>query len=321
MRIHIISTINGIQNEGMRNVATHISEYFERTETVYHSSLKEILKIPLCCLKSDVTMIFARCTGKTYMIAKLARVFCRNLWMVLVQKPQTDFIEKNDARPLDCNYLTICGEDAGEIRLCKGRQVFGFDAGINTQKFTPVPVEEQKRLKNKYGFDTEKPIVLHVGHCSKGRGLEDLKIIDSGKASVLVVASGMFENADTVRNLESAGVKLMTGYIENINEIYQMADVYVFPTKSDDFVISVPLSVMEALACGVPVVAYKEFSKIKAIPVNSENAITLIDNSDMLGAAVDECRTYKREESYLLSPKSWDESASEIHKTVKGSIK
>ncbi len=320
MKIHFISTINGIRNEGMRNVATHISEYFEKTEIVYHSSLKEISKIPFNCIKSDVTMIFARCTEKTYIIAKLSRVFCRNLWVVLVQKPQADFIAKNNAHPLNCNYLTICGEDAEEIRLCRGRQVFSFDAGINTAKFSPVSAEERKRLKNKYGFDSEKPIALHVGHCSKGRGLEDLIKIDLAKASVLVVASGMFENEDTVRILNSAGAKLMTGYIEDINEIYQMADVYIFPTKSDDFVISVPLSVMEALACGVPVVAYKEFSKIKTIPVNNEHAITLIDNSDMLAAVIDECKTYKREESYLLSPKSWDEVASEILKTVKGNM-
>ena len=71
-------------------------------------------------------------------------------------------------------------------------------------------------------------------------------------AQRMVVASGMFEDENVVRILNEAKVKIHKGYLENVEEVYQMADAYLFPTRSAEFVISIPLSVMEALSCGVP---------------------------------------------------------------------
>ena len=72
-------------------------------------------------------------------------------------------------------------------------------------------------------------------------------------AQRMVVASGMFEDENVIRILNEARVKIHKGYLENVEEVYQMADAYLFPTRSAEFVISIPLSVMEALSCGVPV--------------------------------------------------------------------
>lgn len=58
-----------------------------------------------------------------------------------------------------------------------------------------------------------------------------------------------------------------------------MADAYLFPTRSAEFVISIPLSVMEALSCGVPVIGYKSFENLNEI-TGSEGAITLVDNAE-----------------------------------------
>ena len=71
MKIHIISTVNGLENEGMRNVATHLSKCFEKDNTVWYSSLKDIYGIIKYSIKSDVTFIFARTNGKVYYICRL----------------------------------------------------------------------------------------------------------------------------------------------------------------------------------------------------------------------------------------------------------
>ena len=59
-------------------------------------------------------------------------------------------------------------------------------------------------------FDPSKPLVIHVGHCSKGRGLEDFAKIHT--AQRMVVASGMFEDENVVRVLNDAKVKIHKGY-------------------------------------------------------------------------------------------------------------
>ena len=316
MKIHIISTVNGQQNEGMRNVATHISRRFEEQNKVVFSSLRDLLKIPLNCMKSDVTMIFARCTKTVYSVAKVCSLFSKKLVMVMVQKPQDEFLKKNTAHPINCDWLTICEKDAEEIVLCKDRRITLFEAGINAEKFSPVSRERAEELKEKYGFDKTKPLVVHVGHCSQGRGLEDFCYIDGALFSRLVVASGMFESQDTVNTLEKAGVKLISGYIENINEIYQMADAYLFPTKNGDFVISVPLSVMEALSCGTPAVCYESFDKIKSIKTKDEKALTFVQDKGQLQAAVLKAAQYKTDSSWLANPKSWETVADEIYKKL-----
>lgn len=40
MVIHVIGTVNGQVNEGMRNVATHLAKEFEKENTVLYSGLK-----------------------------------------------------------------------------------------------------------------------------------------------------------------------------------------------------------------------------------------------------------------------------------------
>lgn len=312
MKIHIISTVNGIQNEGMRNVATHISKHFEKDNQVVYSSLRDLIKIPLRCKTSDVTFIFARCVGKVYTIARLCRMFTKNLNICIVQQPDKEFVSKNDRRPLKCDYFTICKEDADVLKLAQGYSVKKFDAGINTTKFCPADDEKRKAVKNKYNISSDKPLVLHVGHCSKGRGLEDFIKIDSDKFEKLIIASGMFENEETVAALSGANVRIISEYIENINELYQAADVYLFPTRSGEFVISVPLSVMEALACGTPAVAYKSFSKMNSIDKISDDAITFIDSDDELNSAIFKAAALKSCKSLLSEPRSWEDVAEQI---------
>ena len=47
MVIHVIGTVNGQVNEGMRNVATHLAKEFEKDNTVLYSGLKQIPQIVL----------------------------------------------------------------------------------------------------------------------------------------------------------------------------------------------------------------------------------------------------------------------------------
>ena len=312
--IHIISTVNGQVNEGMRNVATHIAKAFEKDHEVRYSGLKDVASIIKNCRACDVTMIFARANKLVYWLSRIVGMFSKNVWVVCVQKPDSDFTALVRKHPLKANYLTIVEKDLDEITVWPGYRKELFSVGIKTDKFQPVDKERQKELKAKFGIETDRPLVIHVGHCSAGRGLEDFAAIKD--AERMVVASGMFENAETVKTLEDAGVKIHKGYLEHVEEIYQMADVYLFPTYSTEFVISIPLSVMEALSCGVPVIGYKDFENLAAIPA-VEGAVTLIIGKEELNAAVVNAASGKRNQSYLTEPKAWEQVADDVLSIVR----
>ena len=314
MVIHVIGTVNGQVNEGMRNVATHLAREFEKENTVLYSRLKQIPQIVLTSKRADVTMIFARANKLVYSLASIVTKLCKSTWIILVQKPDEDFMMKNDRHPLKCSYLSITAGDMKDVKTVPGKQKKLFSVGIKAEKFLPVSSVQQKALKQKYGFDPAKPLVIHVGHCSKGRGLEDFAKIHT--AQRMVVASGMFEDENVIRVLNEAEVRLHKGYLENVEEIYQMADAYLFPTRSAEFVISVPLSVMEALSCGVPVIGYKSFENLKEIS-GAEGAVTLINHADQLDQVMPEVIQKKSDHSLLEKTRSWGEVAQSVLEMVR----
>jgi len=56
----------------------------------------------------------------------------------------------------------------------------------------------------------------------------------------------------------------MDRYIKKIEEIYQLSDCYIFPITFEGGGISILLSVLEAMACNLPVVTTK-FGGLPAI--------------------------------------------------------
>lgn len=314
MIIHIIGTVTGQVNEGMRNIATHLAKEFETDNKVLYSGLKQVPQVLINSRKSDVTLIFARANKMVYKLSKIVSMLCHNTWIVLVQKPDADFINKNNNKPLKCNYLSITENDIKDVKIVDKYKKEVFNVGIKSDKFLPVSNKRQEELKIKYGFDPHKLLVVHVGHCSKGRGLEDFLRITT--AQRMIVASGMFEDQQVVELLNKSGVKLYTGYLENVEEIYQMADVYLFPTKSTEFVISIPLSVMEALSTGVPVIGYKSFKNLKEIS-SKEGAVVLVDEADDIDEVLPMIAKMKSDVSLLSNTDSWKAVASKVLNIIK----
>lgn len=308
MKIHIISTINGLENEGMRNVATHLSREFEKENTVTYSGLKDIFSIIKNGRKSDVTVVFARLIKSVYYMLKIVRPFVKKICVCCVQPVSEEFAQLNKKSRVVDYCLTICKDDVTNA-FCDNI-IHTFDVGINTEKFSKNP--DRAILCKKLNLPEGKTIVLHVGHCSKGRYLEEMLCLDKEKYHCVVIASGMFDDENTISTLKNGGIDVRFGFVKNIEDFYNCADVYFFPTKSSEFVISVPLSVMESLSCSTPVVAYRSFEKLSLIKVNSDKAVTLIDDVSQIESAVKIAKNNKGDNSYLKNPKSWAEISDEI---------
>jgi len=121
----------------------------------------------------------------------------------------------------------------------------------------PKPQREydKEKLRKKYGFKQDDFVVLHVGHLQKNRGLDVLPAL-SGLMSdikIIIVLSSMKTKAKI--DLKRQNAYIIDSYIEDIYELYSIADAYVFPLRVKGAAIDTPLSILEAKEMSLPIIA------------------------------------------------------------------
>ena len=136
--------------------------------------------------------------------------------------------------------------------------------GIDTARFKPVSLAEKRALRAKWGLPLDKQIVLSLGRLVPKKGAHVvagswphilakapdafLWIVGAGEPSYhryLQQLAGSDRMGDSVRFQGSVDSSLS-------HECFQASDVYVFPSL---WVEGMPLSLLEAMACGLATVA------------------------------------------------------------------
>jgi glycosyltransferase involved in cell wall biosynthesis len=138
----------------------------------------------------------------------------------------------------------------------RGFRTVLFPNGIDLEKFSPAPQGAKTELRARYGIDPSKFVVLHVGHIRENRGLRILCTIarEMPDVQVVIVGSTHFKtDQHLLDDLRRSGCLVLNQYFPHIEEVYQMADCYLFPKGATIFL---PLSVLEAMACNIPVISH-----------------------------------------------------------------
>jgi glycosyltransferase involved in cell wall biosynthesis len=157
-------------------------------------------------------------------------------------------------------------------------KVFVVPYGIDS-RFQPVTdAESLERVRRKYGISDQ--YVLYVGIYRERKNHAGLlqafqQLVQSGTPSQLVIAGPMTEAEHELRRLAAdLGVEkrvVLTGFVtdEDLPALYSGARVYACPSLAEGF----GLTVIEAMACGTPVVCAQNSS----LPEAGGNAALLAD--------------------------------------------
>lgn len=160
-------------------------------------------------------------------------------------------------------------------------KVYFLPNGVDVDKFKPVSDSKKLDLRNKYGIDKDSFVVLHIGHLIRVRNLEILSKIQGNGCQVLIIGSPHAKaDKNVVKTLTSRGCIIWQKYFENIEEIYQLADCYVFPVKKGHTLL-MPLSVLEAMACNLPVISVN-FNGLTHFFEPSDGLFLVQNDSDIL---------------------------------------
>jgi glycosyltransferase involved in cell wall biosynthesis len=170
-----------------------------------------------------------------------------------------DSIEKWSLTRID--MLIAVNQSTRDYYLKKERdledRILVVPVGVDTSVFKPL---DRNKLRKKYGFSQDEPLVLYIGRFSIEKGLylllEAFKTLRSEmpKVRLILVGGGPEEKRlrGMVKTQNIEGVTFMkpTAH-EKIPEIINCADTLVLCSKFE----GMPTVVLEALACGVPVVS------------------------------------------------------------------
>ncbi|MGU3650773.1 glycosyltransferase [Mycolicibacterium sp. A43C] len=124
-----------------------------------------------------------------------------------------------------------------------------------------------------------RPVLLHVGHLKRNRGLEMLAEAkrELGGRIEVVVQGGPAIPPDpgVVEELQSAGVHVRRTFEPSLRRLYEAADLYVFPVQhAAAGAIELPLGVLEAIANQTPVLT-TEFGVLKQA-LSEERGVTFV---------------------------------------------
>ncbi len=189
-----------------------------------------------------------------------------------------------------------------------GKQAVYLRTGVDTEKFSPVTTAQKAALRKKYGLPNDKPIVLHVGHLKEARNIGWFLNLDAQYHGLLVVSTHNPDQQDEKLRqalLAKENLTLIDAYLPDIQEIYQLADVYLFPVVEVKGCIDAPLSAMESAACSLPVVA-TPFRELKTL-LKQEGFYEIRDfASDSLHTLLQTAISEQRDPRPAILPYDWN---------------
>jgi len=146
----------------------------------------------------------------------------------------------------------------------------------------PIDIDRINYLSNEdvaeEFFNEDAPIILSVGRLSKEKGFEYLLkafslLKERSNARLVILGEGK-EEANLKKLSKELGIDkqvLFLGFKDNPYKYMKRSTIFVFPSLYESFGIAM----VEAMACGIPVIATKSYEGIEDIIEHEKNGLLI----------------------------------------------
>ena len=166
-------------------------------------------------------------------------------------------------RTLLASNILAQNKDMMKIFFPGKKNVSLVPRGVDTEELLPRP--KDRKLLEKYRVRKDEKVILAVANLVPVKGIEILldafELLSEKHNSIRLFIVGDKENdygrkmeAKTIQSPCSARIHF-TGKVQNVSDYYSIADVFVLPTLDEGRREGCPVSLLEAMASGLPVVA------------------------------------------------------------------
>mgnify|MGYP000495343468 CR=1 FL=1 len=196
--------------------------------------------------------------------------------------------------------------------------------GVDLARFRPIKGKKEE-MRRKLGIPKDAVVILTVRRLVYKNGVDTLldcaNIAVKKNPKIFFVAVGKGPDLENVRaQVASLGINgnfKLTGFVSDTDlaSYYNLADMFVLPSKSGE---GLPLVALEAMACGVPVIA-TEVGGIAEIPVREFGKLVPPNQPQRLAEAVLEFAKagFSRQEEMRANVEkrfSWDANVEQLMK-------
>lgn len=265
--INMLSSADKVKGQGVGSAYLEqvqlIEGAFPDEFTVYRNKFKlcDIMHYHTVDFKHFLTLPFAKCRGCTVGYVhflpetieesiKLPPLAKKVFYAYLIQ-----FYKSMD-RLVTVNPCFIARLQSYGISPDRVTYIPNF---VSETRFHRLPEERKAELREKYGVDKKRFVVLCAGQLQMRKGIFDfLKVAESLPDMQFVWAGGFsfgkitdgYDEIRKVVNNPPHNVRFL-GIIprENMNEVYNLADVMFLPSFEELF----PMTILESMNCGVPI--------------------------------------------------------------------
>lgn len=211
-------------------------------------------------------------------------------------------------------HLTNIGVAANRLRC--------IPLGVPLERFSPPTPEEKIRLRKNYNIPRKATIVLWFGPIIPPSRLEDVHLLLDSVPTVKrhsvdthFIFAFKYGIPPGLSNHTEDCIHLLDKY-PDIRDLMRLADIVAVPFTADGLWFTVPLSFIEAQACGVPVVTIDHPGLREAIS-NGESGILVKNAEDFPKVLAELCVDKDRLTHLSRGARKWAEDQFDIQETVK----
>ena len=175
--------------------------------------------------------------------------------------------------PITIIYVGARPQILNRIRFNDGSPIIHIPSGIDVDKFRVSPTLREKN-RSKFGFGKDNFLIGYVGRLSYEKGVDVL--LSAAKHFLSITPNGVVliagigpEQTKLTLQAQSFANKDQVHFIGqtlNVQEFLSMLDIYIQPSRTE----GIPLSVIEAMAAGLPVIA----TNVGGLPMVVEDGIS-----------------------------------------------
>ena len=193
-----------------------------------------------------------------------ARIFNKPVTLALTGKAEIFSADKNWRNKIlaTCTHYIATTKEISDGFIKNGgiapEKISILPHGIDTNKYPQSNETLRRELKISHSVNPTQKVLLFCARIVKDKGVDTLQDVwrilhkKFPDSLLFVVGGGLNELLDELRKTSAEldnSIKVI-GEVDAPQEFYQMADVYIFPSRHE----GLPTSLLEAMASGLPAV-------------------------------------------------------------------